>query len=215
MERHYTIDGRFDHLDRSICQHNGWSICLLNIKEGCYRIFTPRARIASSCWWFTADPAEVALGGDSLCFCLTQDHAGRLSCSLARCIDNNLIMRHWCGNPLFWSLVEISIFSAVGPDLPDYKQLAYNWDKWDWEHIFAMIDFTRLKLIISWQNKLLTASWVAVVLLSSRNFEYADFQDVCVSFRKVRIIQGLRTARTPRGTASVKFNWCRRFWRRL
>jgi hypothetical protein len=55
-----------------------------------------------------------------------------------------------------------------------------------------MIDFTRLKLIILWQNKLLTASWVAVVLLSSRNFEYADFQDVCVSFRKVRIIQGLR-----------------------
>jgi len=24
------------------------------------------------------------------------------------------------------------------------------------------------------------------------NFEYADFQDVCVSFRKVTIIQGLR-----------------------
>ena len=41
-------------------------------------------------------------------------------------------------------------------------------------------------------NRLLTASWVAVVLLSSRNFEYADFQDVCVSFRKVTIIQGLR-----------------------
>jgi len=54
-----------------------------------------------------------------------------------------------------------------------------------------MIDFTRLRLIISWQNQLLTASWVAVVLLSSRNFEYADFQDVCVSFRKVTI-QGLR-----------------------
>ena len=157
----------------------------------------------------------MAPAADSLRFEVTHDHAGRLSCLLARLIDNKQIMRTLDEKPLFCQPCRVIDFSVASPDLPDYKQLTYNWDKWGWEHIFAMIDFTRLKLIISWQNKLLTASWVAVVLLSSRNFEYADFQDVCVSFRKVRIIQGLRTARTPRGTASVKFNWCRRFWRRL
>ena len=83
------------------------------------------------------------------------------------------------------SLVELLIFPSralISPIWPMKEPCAH----------LGRFDFTRLKLIILWQNKLRTASWVAVVLLSSRNFEYADFQDVCVSFRKVTIIQGLR-----------------------
>jgi len=91
-----------------------------------YALEVVRAHADGSYSRFAADPVEVAPAADSLRFEVTHDHAGRLSCLLARLIDNKQIMRTLDEKPLFCQPCRVIDFSVASPDLPDYKQLTYN-----------------------------------------------------------------------------------------
>ena len=106
-------------------------------------------------------------------------------------------------------------FFSVGPDIPDFRQVTYNWQNWGWERIFAIIDLMRLELMLWRQSQLLIASWISIFSPSSRIPSMLAFWMCTFHSAKFSNYSGGASARTPRRAAKIKFDWCRRFWRRL